>query len=175
MPKILLGIGSNINREENIRSGIETLSKVVSGMCVSPVYESPAFGFSGDNFFNLVVLGETDRFLSELVGLLREIEFTHGREKDATKFSSRYLDIDVLIYGEKVGLFEGLELPRPEILTQSYVLKPIVDIAPELVHPKEGKRFDTIWANFSGDKRQLWQSDFQYSGDVSAPQLSISP
>ncbi len=166
MPKILLGIGSNINREENIRSGIETLSSVVRDMCVSPVYESPAFGFNGDNFFNLVVMGETERSLDELVGLLREIEFTHGREKDAAKFSSRYLDIDILIYGDKVGVFQGLELPRPEVLTQSYVLKPIVDVAPELAHPKEGKSFELLWETFSGDKRQIWQSDFQYSGNI---------
>ncbi|MFL0804355.1 MAG: 2-amino-4-hydroxy-6-hydroxymethyldihydropteridine diphosphokinase [Agarilytica sp.] len=163
MPEILLGIGSNINREENIRSGLETLSGIVCHMRVSPVYESPAFGFSGDNFFNLVVAGETERSLDALIGLLREIEFSHGREKDAAKFSSRYLDIDILTYGDRVGEFNGLELPRPEVLTQPYVLKPIADIVPASVHPKERKRFDSLWEHFPGDKRQLWQSEFQYS------------
>lgn len=161
MTKILLGIGSNINREENIRSGLEVLPKFISGLRISPVYESPAYGFSGDNFFNLAVSGHTDSSLSELIHLLREVEFSHGREKNASKFSSRQLDIDILMYGMEVGEFFGVTLPRDEILTRAYVLKPVADLEPDYCHPLSNKCFRDLWMEFDGNKKKLWQSDFQ--------------
>lgn len=161
MPKILLGLGSNINREENIRSGVDLVSRFLKKMKVSPVYESPAFGFVGDPFFNLAISGMTDTPLDELVVLLREIEFSHGRAADAEKFSSRQLDIDVLLYGDKTGLVDGIQLPRAELVEQAYVLKPVCDIEADWHHPVSQKTFRLLWQEFGGDKRNIWQSDFQ--------------
>lgn len=161
MPKILLGIGSNINREENIRSGMDVLPRFVGDMKISPVYESPAYGFSGENFYNLAVSGDTEHPLDELIHLLREVEFAHGREKQTSKFSSRQLDIDILMYGSKVGEFYGVTLPRVEILSRAYVLKPMSDIEPDYLYPQSDKCLRDLWLEFNGDKRQLWQSEFQ--------------
>ncbi len=168
MPKVLLGLGSNINREENIRSGIDLVSRFLKKMKVSPVYESPAFGFVGDPFFNLAVSGMVDISLEDLVVLLRDIEFTHGRAVDAEKFSSRHLDIDVILYGDKVGVFDNIQLPRGELVEQAYVLKPVSDIEAELSHPALKLSFRQLWQEFKGDKRHIWQSDFQYRHAESA-------
>lgn len=161
MAKIALGIGSNIDREENIRSGIEELGKCVQGLCLSPVYESPAYGFDGYPFLNLVAWGDTDQPLGAMITLLREVEYRHGRERNASKFSSRQLDIDILLFDDKVGTFHGVTLPREEIMEQAYVLKPLADVAGQVSHPVLGETFSELWLAFSGDTRQVWQSEFQ--------------
>lgn len=161
MAKIALGIGSNINREENIRSGIDELAKFIHDLSISPVYESPAFGFDGHPFLNLVVTGTTDQSLDAMIHVLRQVEYRHGREVNASKFSSRQLDIDILLFDQQVGSFSGVTLPREEILQQAYVLKPLADVAGQERHPISGKTFAQLWLDFSGDKRQVWQSEFQ--------------
>ncbi|MFL0810522.1 MAG: 2-amino-4-hydroxy-6-hydroxymethyldihydropteridine diphosphokinase [Agarilytica sp.] len=160
MAKVVLGVGSNINREENILSGLESLQEFVSAFRTSSTFESPAFGFYGANFFNLVVSGECHMSLRELAARLREIEYEHGRLPDAEKFSSRYLDIDILLYGDKCGECDGVKLPRSEILEQAYVLRPLAELEPSMCHPELNTDFDTLWAQFQGNAK-LWRSDFQ--------------
>ncbi len=161
MNEVMLGLGSNINREENIRSGVEILSTLLREMRMSPIYEARSVGFYGDSFFNLVVIGKTDMSLSSLAGLLRDIEFDHGREKNAEKYSSRTLDIDILTYGEIVGECEGIVLPRDEIVQQAYVLKPLVDLCGGALHPSLHASYRELWESFSGDRAGIWLSDFQ--------------
>lgn len=105
--KVYLSIGSNIDREDNVRSAIRCLNARFGQLEISPVYESESVGFKGDAFFNLVVGVTTDLALSELNHLLKVIEDEHGRERSGPKFSSRSLDIDVVTYGDEVGVIEG--------------------------------------------------------------------
>lgn len=161
MNQIALGLGSNINREENIRSGIEILSSLLIDIRVSPIYEARSVGFYGDNFFNLVVVGKTELSLASLAELLRDIEYDHGRTKNAEKYSSRTLDIDILTYGNSVGECDGIVLPRDEIVWQAYVLKPLVDLCSNDRHPALNTRYRDLWEAFSGDRAGIWLCDFQ--------------
>ena len=160
MTRVYLSFGSNIDREHNIRSGLDALAQHFPGLILSPVYESAAVGFDGEPFFNLVVAIDTDLAVGELSFLLRTIEADHGRTRGEKKFASRTLDIDILTYGENVGLIDGVELPRDEILKHAFVLKPLADIAPQEIHPLRRKTYGQLLAGKDFSAQSLWQVPF---------------
>ncbi len=157
MARVYLSLGSNIDRAENIRSGLEALEREFGSLELSPVYESEAVGFDGEPFFNLVVALETDLSVGELADRLRRIENRHGRVRSERKYSSRTLDIDILTWGDRVGIIDGVELPREEILKHAFVLRPLVDLAPEEQHPLLQRTYRELLeqADFSGQR--LWK------------------
>ncbi len=147
-----LGLGSNQNAKRNMATGIAELEKAFGEVRISPIYRSPAVGFSGEDFLNAAAVVQTDMSVGELKAWLTALEDRHGRDRSQPKFSDRSLDIDILLHGDKVGEFDGLELPRDEILKYAHVLKPLADIAPELKHPVTGQTFANHWAGFEGDR-----------------------
>ena len=149
--KIYLGIGSNIEPEKNIAEGIKSLETLFSKLELSPTYLAPPFGFVGDNFHNLVVCAYTDLSIADVVTVLREIEFEHGRPEKAVKFSSRSLDIDLLLYGDYVGSEAGYKIPRSDIDKFDFVLRPLQDIAANEIHPVNGKSFAKLWGEMRTD------------------------
>ena len=147
--KIYLGIGSNIEPEKNIHAGLNSLTSLFSTLNISPIYLAPAFGFDGDDFYNLVVGAETDLPITDVVNVLRQLEFDHGRPLQAVKFAPRSLDIDLLLYGDYVGAVDcgsgEYKIPRSDIDKFDFVLRPLQDIAGELHHPQSGKTFTELW------------------------------
>jgi len=141
-----LGIGSNTDAERNVRSAVAALRDRFSQVVLSPIYLSRAVGFAGDDFINLVAQVETDLPPLALRDYLRELEDRHGRRRDLPKFSDRTLDIDILIYDDLVLDTPDLQLPRPEIRKFAHVLKPLVDLAPELRYPGRGETLAELWA-----------------------------
>ena len=133
--KIFVGIGSNIDREKNIRSCITILRDLYGEMIISPVYETQSMGFDGPNFYNLVSCFETDESIYDLKNNLNKIENNHGRHFNETKFSSRTLDIDILYYDDLVLSDDKVQIPRKEICEYDIVLKPLIDLVPEFIHP----------------------------------------
>ena len=133
--RIFVGIGSNIDREKNIKSCVSILKDVYGDMMISPVYETESMGFDGPNFYNLVSCFETDQSVYELKNTLNEIENDHGRHFNETKFSSRTLDIDILYYDDLVLSDDKIQIPRKEICEYDFVLKPLVDLVPDFIHP----------------------------------------
>ena len=162
MTRVYLSFGSNIDREHNIRSGLDALARRCGELSLSPVYESAAVGFNGAAFLNLVVAINTDLSVGELSALLRAIEADHGRTRGDKKFASRTLDIDILTYADAVGVIDGVELPRDEILKHAFVLKPLVDIAPEEKHPLLRKSYADLLAAKDFSSQSLWQVPFQW-------------
>lgn len=152
MSTVYLGLGSNRNAEANIRAGIRALYRQFAGTAISPVYRSAAVGFSGSDFLNCVARIETDLSPTELKRWLTDLEDAYGRDRSQPKFSDRTLDIDILLHDDKAGRFDGLTLPRGEILEYAHVLKPLADIAPDLKHPETGKTFAEHWEEFEGDR-----------------------
>ena len=133
--KIFVGIGSNIDREKNITSCIDILRGLYGEVITSPVYETESMGFDGPNFYNLVSCFETDESIYDLKINLNKIENDHGRHFNETKFSSRTLDIDILYYDDLVLSDDKVQIPRKEICEYDFVLKPLMDLVPEFIHP----------------------------------------
>ncbi len=146
--RVWLGLGSNIDAEKHIRAAIDQLRSAYGELVVSPVYESEAVGFKGDNFLNLVVGIFSDQALDELHDSLKQIETDNGRLRHSEKFSARTLDIDVLTYGSHDLTEQGINIPRHEILTYAFVLKPLADVAPEETHPHVEISYRKLWDGF---------------------------
>ena len=146
--QIYLGIGSNIEREFHIKMAVSELKSHFGELLLSPVYESAAVGFKGDNFYNLVACFETDLSLNEVANRLKSIEDKSGRDRTLEKFSARTLDIDLLLFNDHVLHHQGLNIPRDEIIKHAYVLKPLYDIAPHLIHPETKIDITRYWNQF---------------------------
>ncbi len=103
---------------------------------ISPVYESPSWGFDSDSFLNVCAELETALSPIELLATVLEIEKSLGRIRgEETGYRARTLDIDILYYDREVIENEGLQVPHPGIPNRRFVLKPLADIAPQFYHP----------------------------------------
>ncbi|AIZ34503.1 2-amino-4-hydroxy-6-hydroxymethyldihydropteridine diphosphokinase [Pseudomonas parafulva] len=140
---VYLGLGSNTERERHLCAGLDALAGILSDMRCSAVFESQAVGIKSGPFFNLVVSGQTDMPLLELDRRLKFIEADNGRYAPDRK--GLPLDIDVLMFDDLNGTFDGLVLPRAEILKNAFVLWPLSLLAPDLVHPGQGKVMAQLW------------------------------
>ena len=166
MARVYLGVGSNIERERYITAGLDALAAMFGEMDISPVYESAAIGFDGQPFLNLVLGVNTDLGLAEMAKRLRHIEYEHGRPKNATRFSSRQLDIDILTYDDLVGVIDGVELPRGEILENAFVLRPLKDLVPDELHPVEARPYAQLWDELDLDQQSISKIEFSWRGRV---------
>ncbi|WP_455913608.1 2-amino-4-hydroxy-6-hydroxymethyldihydropteridine diphosphokinase [Pseudomonas syringae] len=171
LTRIFLGLGSNIERERHLCAGLDALAGFLTEMTCSPVVESHPVGIKSGPFFNLVVSALTDLPLTELDRRLKFIEADNGRYAPDRK--GLPLDIDVLLYGEQVGNFDGLILPRAEILKNAFVLWPLSLIAPQRLHPEAGVSFDRLWADASIDQK-LWPVAFEWRGEPLTPALLLA-
>jgi len=148
MSRCWLSLGSNQDREASIRGAVANLRAAFGELVLSSVYESPAEGFSGAPFLNLVAGIETDLGVAEIDRILRRIEDAHGRIRGPDKFAPRTLDIDLLTYGDTVGTLDGRDLPRDEILRYAFVLGPLAEVAPDEIHPGTGLTYSALWTGF---------------------------
>ena len=164
MPRVFVSIGSNIDRKQNMRVGVDTLRKHFGDLTLSRVYESDAVGFVGHRFYNLVVAFDTERSLEELMTTLVKIEQQQGRNRPGKKFDNRSLDLDILLYGDEVRHDDGLNIPRSDISRYAFVLKPLAQIAGELKHPETGQRLDKLWQQFDDASQTLWEVDLVLTG-----------
>lgn len=171
MTQVWLSLGSNVNRHLNITAALDALSSLLENMVVSRIFESESVGFAGSNFFNLVVGGRTTLTVSELTHVLKFIEDENGRVRTGPKFSPRTLDIDILLFGDKVGVIDGVELPRAEITKNAFVLWPLQDLAPDLLHPIVKKSYRDLWDAYDKSSQSLWPIDFDWHGHLISSQL----
>ena len=162
MATIYISLGSNIDREQNTRAGVSALRRAFGELILSSVYESEAVGFDGDAFYNMVIACEVNTPVHETNQILRAIEDANGRDRSGPKFSSRTLDLDLLLYDDLVIDEHGLKLPRAEILKNAFVLWPLAEIAPERVHPETGTCFGELWAAFDKSRENLKPIDFSF-------------
>lgn len=150
--QVYLGLGSNVDARRNLASGLEALQQRFGTVACSPLYRSAAVGFSGSDFLNACCRISTELDPVALKTWLTEVEDRHGRRRDLPKFADRTLDIDILLHGDRVGRHGETTLPRGEILKYAHVLKPLADLAPDLVHPVSGKTYAEHWNEFEGDR-----------------------
>ncbi len=155
MATIYISLGSNISREVNTRAGVSALKRVFGELRLSSVYESESVGFDGDAFLNMVIACDVDMSVYKTNRVLRDIEDANGRDRTGPKFSSRTLDLDLLLYDDLVLNEKGLVLPRGEILKNAFVLWPLAELAPNLRHPESGKTYNELWSEFDKTKENL--------------------
>ncbi|MCW8908407.1 MAG: 2-amino-4-hydroxy-6-hydroxymethyldihydropteridine diphosphokinase [Sedimenticola sp.] len=160
MARAWISLGSNIEREHNIRAALHDLRREFGPLHLSRVYESEAVGFSGDAFYNMVVGIDTGLPVPRLVERFRAIESAHGRTREGGGFSSRTLDIDLLTYGDQVVDLAGMHLPRDEITRYAFVLLPLSEVAGESRHPELGVTYRELWADFDQGGQKLWPVPF---------------
>jgi 2-amino-4-hydroxy-6-hydroxymethyldihydropteridine diphosphokinase len=135
MTACYVSVGSNIDKAKNIEAGLASLRETFGELTISPIYETVAVGFEGDDFFNLVVSFETHLSAHDVFEVLRQLEFKQGRLPNSQKFTPRKLDLDLLLFGDMIIHDDVLKIPRDDIEKYRFVLQPLADIAPDLIHP----------------------------------------
>jgi 2-amino-4-hydroxy-6-hydroxymethyldihydropteridine diphosphokinase len=152
---VYLALGTNLgDRVENLRAALQMLLPVVSRIKASPVYETPPWGFTDQPaFLNMVVQAESGLPPLELLGELKRIEVQLGRQPNF-RYGPRLIDLDILLYGQRVIELENLTIPHPRLPERAFVLVPLADLAPDLVHPVLGASITELLKNVErGDIR----------------------
>jgi 2-amino-4-hydroxy-6-hydroxymethyldihydropteridine diphosphokinase len=136
MPDALIGVGSNLEPESALRAAVAALEQRFGRVESSSVYRSPAAGLAAADYLNMVVRVATDAGVDALRADLAAIETATGRTRADPRVCR--LDLDLLTYGGRVDAAQ--RLPRPGIYRLPFVLVPLAEIAPELLHPLTGER-----------------------------------
>lgn len=138
--RVFIGLGTNLGeRCDNLARARALLSAKVSIIRQSSIYETKPWGFlEQPDFLNQVVEGETDLTPTELLDFLKCVEKKMGRET-SFRYGPRLIDLDILLYGERVVHTKRLDVPHPKLAERAFVLVPLAEIASEVVHPVEGR------------------------------------
>lgn len=140
---VVLGLGANVgNRALNIERAVAGLADVFDIVAVSPWYETAPVGpIAQRDFLNAVALVRTDLSPPDVLEAVRAIEQALGRRRDdaAPRFGPRPIDIDILFFGDERFETGVLTVPHPRLAERAFVLVPLADVAPELVHPALGR------------------------------------
>ena len=137
MPAVYVAVGSNVEPERHLAMATRELRREFPDVRFSPWYRNRAVGFEGADFINLVAGFTTTLSIEEVIARLQAIEALCGRPRDAPRWAPRSMDLDILLYGDMIRDEPRLKLPRPDLLKRAFMLGPLADIAPGLVHPLE--------------------------------------
>ncbi|WPE16303.1 2-amino-4-hydroxy-6-hydroxymethyldihydropteridine diphosphokinase [Candidatus Thioglobus autotrophicus] len=151
MAKIHINIGSNQNREANIAGAMDYLRLNFTIIKISDIFESPAEGFDGDDFYNVGVNASTQLSVEDVNAVLKNIEKTFGRDRTQPKFSSRLIDLDLVTYDDAVDA--DANLPRDDILKYSFVLAPLAQLSGGEIHPLTNQTYQQLWQSFQTDNQ----------------------
>ena len=139
MCEVFLGLGSNLGDRVGLLDKAVTALELLGKATRSRWYETAAVGLPGaPPFLNGVVRLETDLAPDELFRRTRDIERQLGRDP-LRRAGSRTIDIDILLYGRQVISRPGLAVPHPRLHQRAFVLVPLAELAPDLIHPVLGK------------------------------------
>jgi 2-amino-4-hydroxy-6-hydroxymethyldihydropteridine diphosphokinase len=136
--KVVLSLGANLgNRQETLASAVVCLqeAEICSECHVSAFYETSPVGYEKQpDFLNIAVSGVTNHTPETLLFLCKSIEYLFGR-KPRARWHQRELDIDIIYYGKMIIKNATMEIPHPRMHERSFVLRPLAEIEPELLHP----------------------------------------
>ena len=143
MVDVYVGVGSNIDPERHLHQAVAELEQRFGVVHASAVYRSPAAGFPGPDFLNLVITFRSDAGPAAVKKILAAIEDSAGRSHSDANAASCSLDLDLLMYGCRVDA--QARLPRDDILRRVFVLAPLAELAPGLTHPVTGQTILAAW------------------------------
>ena len=150
MSDVHINIGSNEDRASKLTLALEALQQEFSNIVTSSLYESPAEGFEGNDFYNIGVNASTDKSIHEVKEILKEIEENLGRDRNLAKFSARIIDLDLVLYDDVIEA--SWNLPRVDILKYAYVLSPLAELNATKQHPIEGQTYQELWRTFQSSR-----------------------
>jgi 2-amino-4-hydroxy-6-hydroxymethyldihydropteridine diphosphokinase len=154
---LYLSLGSNLgDKNLNLQKAIHLIAeKIGIFSAISSIYETEPWGFESPNtFLNRVVAVETDLNPFEILTVSKDIEKETGRtEKTQKSYQDRVIDIDLILYGDLIIQSEDLQLPHPLFHQRRFVLEPLSEIAPNLIHPVMGESIANLL------KQLQWNAD----------------
>ena len=156
--KVYLGLGSNLgDREANLRRALRDLTPSITLVKSSSVYETEPWGYEDQpQFLNCACSVLTQLSPQELIDAIKKVESAMGRQP-TFPYGPRVIDVDILFYGDLLIDQESLVVPHPRLLERAFVLIPLVEIAPELVHPQLGLTVSELLERVDGSEGvRLW-------------------
>ncbi len=176
MHSAYIGFGSNIdNRFSYIENAIYTLSEAggITLQEISSLYETEPVGDEAQaQFLNGVVAIKTDLSPHTLLQTLKQSETTIGRQH-RIRWSPREIDLDILIYGDICLRTPNLVIPHPEMHLRRFVLVPLAEIAPDVVHPVFNETIQTLLERLEDNKSVVKNKDYDLSSYLSTPPLFL--
>jgi 2-amino-4-hydroxy-6-hydroxymethyldihydropteridine diphosphokinase len=136
---IYIALGTNLDdRPANLQAALLAMPPEVSVVERSSIYETPPWGITEQpSFLNQVIKAETDLAPEELLVYLKQLEIRLGRQP-AERYGPRLIDLDILFYDDQVLETDLLAIPHPRLRGRAFVLVPMAELAPDLVHPRLG-------------------------------------
>lgn len=152
MSEIFLGLGSNVgDRHKNLQKSIEILSQNIKITKLSNIYETKPVGVENQpDFLNMALMGETDLDCLTLFNFVKETEKKVGRVQ-RYRWGPREIDIDILFYDDLIFESENLKIPHPRLHQRDFVLKPLMDLNPDFVHPVFKKTIKELYEKLLSD------------------------
>ena len=137
MSKVYFSIGSNKgNRSGLINEAIDKIDIIIGKVVLkSSIYETKSWGFNSNNFYNICILLESTLTPELILNKILTIEKDMGRFKTTDQYSDRCIDIDILFFDNMIVNSKSLEIPHPRIQLRKFVLTPMLELTPDLIHP----------------------------------------
>jgi 2-amino-4-hydroxy-6-hydroxymethyldihydropteridine diphosphokinase len=155
---VWLLLGSNIDPEHNLARAVNLLAQWTTLLAISSVWQSPpADGSDQPDYLNAAVRIRTDLPPEALLAqVITPIEQQLGRLRTADKFAPRTIDIDLALYGDRIGEYAGKQVPHPDILIRAHAALPLAELSPDLRHPSTGEPLKAIADRLPHENIRRW-------------------
>ena len=155
---VFLGLGSNINPRQNLEQALEEIQKTSKVTALSHVYETSPVGYAKQaSFWNMALAMEDHRSPETLRKWIGNLEKKAGRRRSSNAFGPRTLDVDLLLWGDQSREYKDFSIPHPDIPKKAFVLFPLLEIRPNLIHPVLGKTLIELAAEFKDPSQKIRQ------------------
>jgi 2-amino-4-hydroxy-6-hydroxymethyldihydropteridine diphosphokinase len=156
-----ISAGSNMGaRLQNCRKGIEALTEADNSriLAQSRIYKTEPVDYEDQNWFvNMMIKLETALDPFQLLDHIEHIQRAAGRIKDSIRFGPRILDLDIILYDDKIIESDRLVVPHPRMHKRRFVLKPICDIDPAVIHPVLKKEMQILLEELGAEEQKVFE------------------